>query len=91
MIHQAQSVKTHLSAWIDCHSRYIVEARYYVRENLDILMDSLLRGLERTWGQPRTVRRQRQDLPRQRAATGLHATQHQAARIGRPGIHRPAV
>jgi len=39
-----RAVKTHLSAWIDCHSRYIVEARYYVRENLDILIDSLLRA-----------------------------------------------
>ena len=46
VMHQGQSVKTHLSAWIDCHSRYIVEARYYVRENLDILVDSLLRA----WG-----------------------------------------
>jgi transposase InsO family protein len=46
VVHQGQSVKTHLSAWIDCHSRYIVEARYYVRENLDILVDSLLRA----WG-----------------------------------------
>ena len=45
-MHQGRSVKTHLSAWIDCHSRYIVEARYYVRENLDILLDSLLRA----WG-----------------------------------------
>jgi transposase InsO family protein len=41
-----EAIKTHLSAWIDCHSRYIVEARYYVRENLDILTDSLLRA----WG-----------------------------------------
>jgi len=46
VMHQGCSVKTHLSAWIDCHSRYIVEARYYVRENLDILVDSLLRA----WG-----------------------------------------
>lgn len=37
-------VETHLSAFIDCHSRYIVEARYYLRENLDILLDSLLRA-----------------------------------------------
>ena len=44
VIHGGQAVKTHLSAWIDCHSRYIVEARYYVRENLDILIDSLLRA-----------------------------------------------
>jgi transposase InsO family protein len=46
VMHREQAVKTHLSAWIDCHSRYIVEARYYVRENLDILIDSLLRA----WG-----------------------------------------
>jgi len=46
VIRQGEAIKTHLSAWIDCHSRYIVEARYYVRENLDILVDSLLRA----WG-----------------------------------------
>ena len=39
-----QAVPTHLSAFIDCHSRYVVEARYYLRENLDILTDSLLRA-----------------------------------------------
>jgi transposase InsO family protein len=39
-----RAVPTHLSAFIDCHSRYIVEARYYLRENLDILIDSLLRA-----------------------------------------------
>jgi len=43
---QGEAKKTHLSAWIDCYSRFIVEARYYVRENLDILIDSLLRA----WG-----------------------------------------
>lgn len=36
---------TYLSAFIDCHSRFVVEARYYLRQNLDILIDSLLRGL----------------------------------------------
>lgn len=36
---------TYLSAFIDCHSRYIVEARYYLRQSLDILIDSLLRAL----------------------------------------------
>ena len=46
VMHQGRSMKTHLSAWIDCYSRYIVEARYYIRENLDILLDSLLRA----WG-----------------------------------------
>ncbi|MCP3678826.1 MAG: transposase [Gammaproteobacteria bacterium] len=35
---------TYLSLFIDCHSRYIVEGRYYLRENLDILIDSLLRA-----------------------------------------------
>ena len=37
---------TRLSAWIDCYSRYIVDARYYLQENLDVLLDSLLRA----WG-----------------------------------------
>jgi putative transposase len=46
VMQRGEAIKTHLSAWIDCHSRYIVEARYYVRENLDILIDSLLRA----WG-----------------------------------------
>ena len=36
--------ETHLSAFIDCHSRYVVEARYYYRENLSVLIDSLLRA-----------------------------------------------
>lgn len=39
-----QSVPTYLSAFIDCYSRFAVEARYYRRENLDILIDSLLRA-----------------------------------------------
>jgi putative transposase len=47
VVYQGHAVKTYLSAWIDCHSRYIVGARYYIRENLDILVDSLLRA----WGQ----------------------------------------
>ncbi len=37
-------VKTYLSAFIDCHSRYIVAARYYLRENTDVLIDTLLRA-----------------------------------------------
>ena len=47
VVHQGQVIKTHLSAWIDCHSRYVVDARYYTDENLDTLLDSLLRA----WGQ----------------------------------------
>jgi transposase InsO family protein len=39
-----QAVATHLSGFIDAHSRLVVEARYYLRENLDVLIDSLLRA-----------------------------------------------
>ena len=38
-------VPTYLCAFIDHHSRYVVDARYYLRQNLDILVDSLARGL----------------------------------------------
>ncbi len=38
-------VPTCLSAFIDCHSRYVIAARYYFRQNLDVLIDTLLRGL----------------------------------------------
>lgn len=44
-------VPTHLCGFIDCHSRYIVEGRYYYRQNLDILIDSLLRAFD-THGAP---------------------------------------
>ena len=47
VIHQGRAHKTYLSAWIDCYSRYVVEARYYLRENLDVLIDSLLRAWSR--------------------------------------------
>ena len=36
--------ETHLSAFIDCHSRFVVDARYYYRENLSVLIDCLLRA-----------------------------------------------
>ena len=36
--------QTYLSIWIDAHSRFLVEARYYPRENFDCLTDSLLRA-----------------------------------------------
>lgn len=38
---------TYLSAFIDCHSRYVVEARYYRRQRLDVLVDSVIRALSR--------------------------------------------
>jgi len=44
VLERGEPVLTHLSAFIDCHSRYIVEGRYYFRQNLDILIDSLLRA-----------------------------------------------
>jgi transposase InsO family protein len=44
VLHEGQPVRTHLSAFIDCHSRYLVTARYYYRQTLDILMDTLLRA-----------------------------------------------
>lgn len=44
VLDSGRAVLTHLSAFIDCHSRYVVEARYYLRQNLDILIDSLLRA-----------------------------------------------
>ena len=46
VFHKGRVIKSHLSIWIDCHSRYVIEGRYYFRENLDILLDSLLRA----WG-----------------------------------------
>ncbi len=44
VLFEDEPVKTHLSAFIDCHSRFVVEGRYYFKENLDILIDSLLRA-----------------------------------------------
>ena len=51
MLQNGQVVPTYLSAFIDCHSRYVVEARYYFRQNLDVLIDSLIRALS-THGAP---------------------------------------
>jgi len=44
VIDQGDVVPTHLSGFIDCHSRDLVEGRYYLHENFDILIDSLLRA-----------------------------------------------
>lgn len=46
--------QTHLSAWIDMHSRYAIEARFYLKESLDILIDSLLRAWSKH-GAPREL------------------------------------
>ncbi len=42
---QGLSVRTYLSACIDAYSRYVVAARYYLRESLDVLCDTLIRAL----------------------------------------------
>ena len=39
-----RSQKTYLSLFIDCHSRYVVEGRYYLSSQFDILIDTLLRA-----------------------------------------------
>ena len=44
VIYEDRAVQTHLCAFIDCHSRHILDGRYYYRQNLDILIDSLLRA-----------------------------------------------
>ncbi len=54
VLFQDKPCQTHLSAWIDSHSRYVVDARFYLKENLDILVDSLLRAWARH-GSPREL------------------------------------
>lgn len=49
-----ESIPTFLSAFIDAHSRYIPTGRYYLRENFDILCDTLIRGFE-LHGIPRAI------------------------------------
>jgi len=45
VLEKGSVVSTYLSVFIDCHSRYGIEARYYLRENLDVLIDSFIRAL----------------------------------------------
>ncbi|MDY6824028.1 MAG: Mu transposase C-terminal domain-containing protein [Thermodesulfobacteriota bacterium] len=54
VIEQQEVVPTYLSAFIDCHSRYVVAARYYLRQNLPVLIDTLVRGLS-VHGAPRAL------------------------------------
>lgn len=54
VLHEGRAVATRLSAWIDCHSRFLVEGRYYLRETLDVVVDSLLRALV-VHGAPRAI------------------------------------
>jgi len=43
---EGQSRQSYLSAFIDVCSRTIVAARYYVRQDFDVLSDTLIRGFE---------------------------------------------
>jgi transposase InsO family protein len=45
VMEEQQILPTYLAAFIDAHSRYAVAARYYLRENLDVLIDALIRAL----------------------------------------------
>lgn len=54
VIDQNEVVPTYLSAFIDCHSRYVVGARYYLRQNLQVLIDTLVRALS-VHGAPRAL------------------------------------
>jgi transposase InsO family protein len=47
VLHDGEPVSTRLSAFIDSHSRLVVEGRYYYGESLDVLVDSLLRAIVR--------------------------------------------
>ena len=87
MLEKGNVVPTYLSVFIDCHSRFTVEARYYFRENLDVLIDSLIRALS-THGAPlAALCGSRQNLHGQRPESGLLSTEHQAAT---PTPQRPA-
>lgn len=39
-----EALPTNLCLFIDCYSRYVVEGRYYLKQTLDILIDSLIRA-----------------------------------------------
>ncbi|MBF0245283.1 MAG: DDE-type integrase/transposase/recombinase [Planctomycetes bacterium] len=44
VLHNGEILQTHLSAFIDCHSRFIVAGRYYLSQKLAVLEDTLLRA-----------------------------------------------
>jgi len=79
---EGKPCQTHLSAWIDSHSRYIVDARYYLRENLDILVDSLLRA----WAKHGSPRELYADNGKVYHANGLTVA---CAKLNIRKLHRP--
>jgi len=44
VLENGQAYRTYLTAFIDVHSRFIVDARYYLRQNTPILIDTLIRA-----------------------------------------------
>ena len=79
---EGKPCQTHLSAWIDSHSRYIVDTRYYLRENLDILVDSLLRA----WAKHGSPRELYADNGKVYHANGLTVA---CAKLNIRKLHRP--
>ena len=45
LVDEKRTASTKLSAFIDIHSRFLVDARYYYNEKLDTLCDSLVRAM----------------------------------------------
>ena len=82
VLENGQVVATYLSAFIDCHSRYVIEARYYLRQNLDVLIDSLIRALAKH-GAPLALY---VDRAKVYLATSLQAACH---RLNIKLLHRP--
>jgi putative transposase len=77
-----QSVQSYLSAFIDVCSRYIVAARYYVRQDFDVLSDTLLRGFE-VHGVPLNVYLDNGKVYH------AHALKRACYRLGTGLLHRP--
>jgi putative transposase len=44
VMHEGDIKETYLSLFIDCQSRYVVQGQYYIKQSLDILIDTLLKG-----------------------------------------------
>ncbi len=44
VIHEGKIKETYLSLFIDCNSRYVPHGAYYLRQSLDILIDTLIKG-----------------------------------------------
>lgn len=44
VFHEGTAQRAYLCLFIDCHSRYVVEGRYYLNQSLTVLIDSLIRA-----------------------------------------------